>query len=208
MKKIVLASGNKGKLREFQDLLSGCGFEVVPQSDFFSENAEETGLTFVENAIIKARYACAKTGLPALADDSGIEVDALNGRPGIYSARYAGEGATDEKNNQKLLQELKNLPAAQRTARYHAVLAFMRHAEDPTPILCHGVWEGIILSEPQGEGGFGYDPLFLVPTHNCASAQLTKDEKNRISHRGKAMQELLQKLSALNLPPEMVNKCW
>lgn len=204
MKKIVLASGNKGKLREFQDLLSGCGFEVVPQSDFFSENAEETGLTFVENAIIKARYACAKTGLPALADDSGIEVDALNGRPGIYSARYAGEGATDEKNNQKLLQELKNLPAAQRTARYHAVLAFMRHAEDPTPILCHGVWEGIILSEPQGEGGFGYDPLFLVPTHNCASAQLTKDEKNRISHRGKAMQELLQKLSALNLPPQMV----
>ena len=204
MKKIVLASGNKGKLREFQDLLSGCGLEVVPQSDFFSENAEETGLTFVENAIIKARYACAKTGLPALADDSGIEVDALNGRPGIYSARYAGEGANDEKNNQKLLKELKDVPAAQRTARYHAVLAFMRHAEDPTPILCHGVWEGVILTEPQGEGGFGYDPLFFVPTHNCASAQLTKDEKNRISHRGKAMQELLQKLSALNLPPQMV----
>ncbi len=197
MKKIVLASGNKGKLREFQDLLSGCGFDVVPQSDFFRESAEETGLTFVENAILKARYACAKTGLPALADDSGIEVDALKGRPGIYSARYAGEDANDEKNNQKLLQELNDIPAVQRTARYHAVLAYMRHAEDPTPILCHGVWEGVILSEPRGAGGFGYDPLFFVPTHNCASAELSKDEKNRISHRGKAMQELLQKLSVL-----------
>jgi XTP/dITP diphosphohydrolase len=197
MKKIVLASGNAGKLREFQQLLSGCGFEVVPQSDFFSENAEETGLTFVENAIIKARYACVKTGLPAIADDSGIEVDALNGRPGIYSARYAGEGAKDADNNAKLLQELSVTPVEERTARYHAVLAFMRHAEDPTPILCHGTWEGVILNEPRGEGGFGYDPLFFVPSHNCASAELSKDEKNRISHRGKAMQELLQKLSAL-----------
>ncbi len=196
MKKIVLASGNKGKLREFQDLLSGCGFDVVPQSDFFSESAEETGLSFVENAIIKARYACVKTGLPALADDSGIEVDALKGRPGIYSARFAGADADDEKNNQKLLDELKDVPASHRSARYHAVLAFMRHAEDPTPVLCHGVWEGVILTEPQGDGGFGYDPLFFVPSHNCASAQLAKEEKNRISHRGKAMQELLQKLSA------------
>lgn len=202
MKKIVLASGNKGKLREFQDLLSGCGFDVVPQSDFFSESAEETGLTFVENAIIKARYACAKTGLPALADDSGIEVDALKGRPGIYSARFAGADTDDEKNNKKLLAELKNVPAPERSARYHAVLAFMRHAEDPTPILCHGVWEGVILTEPQGAGGFGYDPLFFVPSHNCASAQLAKEEKNRISHRGKAMQELLQKLSAIS------SSCW
>lgn len=198
MKKIILASGNAGKLREFQQLLSGCGFEVLPQSDFFSENAEETGLTFVENAIIKARYACAKTGLPAIADDSGIEVDALNGRPGIYSARYAGESAKDADNNAKLLQELNGVPTEKRSARYHAVLAFMRHAEDPTPILCHGVWEGVILTEPRGEGGFGYDPLFFVPTHNCASAELDKAEKNRISHRGKAMQELLQKLSALS----------
>ncbi len=195
MKKIVLASGNAGKLREFQQLLSGCGFEVLPQSDFFSENAEETGLTFVENAILKARYACEKTGLPALADDSGIEVDALNGRPGIYSARYAGEGANDANNNAKLLQELHGVPTEKRTARYYAVLAFMRHAQDPTPILCHGIWEGIILTEPRGEGGFGYDPLFFVPSHNCASAELSKDEKNRMSHRGKAMQELLKKLS-------------
>ena len=198
MKKIVLASGNAGKLREFQQLLSGCGFEVVPQSDFFSESAEEIGLTFVENAIIKARYACAKTGLPAIADDSGIEVDALNGRPGIYSARYAGTAAKDPDNNAKLLQELAGVPAEKRTARYHAVLAFMRHAEDPTPMLCHGVWEGVILTEPRGEGGFGYDPLFWVPTHQCASAELSKEEKNRISHRGKAMRELLQQLSAIS----------
>jgi XTP/dITP diphosphohydrolase len=197
MKKVILASGNAGKLREFQQLLNGCGFDVVPQVDFFSENAEETGLTFVENAIIKARYACIKTGLPAIADDSGIEVDALNGRPGIYSARYAGESASDADNNQKLLQELEGVPAEERTARYHAVLAFMRHAEDPTPILCHGVWEGVILTEPRGDGGFGYDPLFFVPSHNCASAELDKAEKNRISHRGKAMQELLDKLSVV-----------
>jgi XTP/dITP diphosphohydrolase len=197
MKKIVLASGNAGKLREFQQLLVGCGFEVLPQSDFFSENAEETGLTFVENAIIKARYACAKTGLPAIADDSGLEEDALNGRPGIYSARYAGEDAKDADNNAKLLQELNGISAEKRTARYHAVLALMRHAEDPTPILCHGVWEGVILTEPHGEGGFGYDPLFFVPSHNCASAELDKAEKNRISHRGRAMQELLRKLSTV-----------
>ena len=195
MNKIVLASGNTGKLREFQQLLNGCGFEVLPQSNFFNENAEESGLTFVENAIIKARYACVKTGLPAIADDSGIEVDALHGRPGIYSARYGGEAARDADNNAKLLQELTDVPVENRTARYHAVLAFMRHAEDPTPILCHGIWEGVILTEARGEGGFGYDPLFFVPTHNCASAELDKAEKNRISHRGKAMQELLQKIA-------------
>ncbi len=193
--KIVLASGNAGKLREFQQLLAGCGFEVVPQSDFKIESAEETGTTFVENAIIKARHACQQTGLPAIADDSGIEVDALHGRPGVYSARYAREGASDEDNNQKLLHELTGVPAEKRTARYHAVLAYMRHADDPTPILCHGTWEGIILTEPRGQGGFGYDPLFFVPTHHCASAELDKTEKNRISHRGKAMQELLQKMS-------------
>jgi XTP/dITP diphosphohydrolase len=195
--KIILASGNAGKLREFQQLLGGCGFDIHPQSDFFSELAEETGLTFVENALLKARYACSKTNLPAIADDSGIEVDALNGRPGIYSARYAGVDANDEKNNALLLEELINIPDEKRTARYHAVLVYMRHAEDPTPVICHGIWEGMILAEPRGSGGFGYDPLFYVPTHDCASAELSKEEKNRISHRGKAMRELLEKMSQL-----------
>lgn len=198
--KIVLASGNAGKLREFQDLLAGCGFDVLPQSDFQVSNADETGLTFVENAILKARHACLHTQLPAIADDSGIEVDALNGRPGIYSARYAGLDARDADNNAKLLEELADIAEPQRTARYHCVLAFMRHADDPTPILCHGTWEGIILREPRGEGGFGYDPLFFVPTHHCAAAELDKVEKNRISHRGKAMAELLQKLQSLLMP--------
>lgn len=192
--KLVLASGNAGKLREFQQLLADCGFEVLPQSDFAVENAEETGLTFVENAILKARHACAKTGLPAIADDSGIEVDALNGRPGIYSARYSGEGANDAANNRKLLQELADVPEEKRTARYHCVLAFMRHAEDPTPILCHCSWEGRILTEARGEGGFGYDPLFFLPDMQCTAAELDKAEKNRVSHRGRAMQLLLQAL--------------
>ena len=192
--KIVLASGNAGKLREFQQLLAGCGFDVVPQSAYQVDNADETGLTFVENAIIKARHACHHTGLPAIADDSGLEVDALNGRPGIYSARYAGNGASDGDNNAKLLQELHAVPEAQRTARYHCVLAFMRHAEDPTPLLCHGSWAGRILTAARGQGGFGYDPLFFVPTHGCAAAELDKDEKNRISHRGMAMADLLATL--------------
>ena len=192
--KLVLASGNAGKLREFQQLLADCGFEVLPQSDFAVENAEETGLTFVENAILKARHACAQTGLPAIADDSGIEVDALNGRPGIYSARYSGEGANDAANNQKLLEELNGIPEEKRTARYHCVLAFMRHAEDPTPILCHCSWEGRILTEARGEGGFGYDPLFFLPDMQCTAAELDKAEKNRVSHRGRAMQLLLQAL--------------
>ena len=194
--KIILASGNAGKLREFQQLLADCGFDVIPQSAYQIDNADETGLTFVENAIIKARHACQHTGLPAIADDSGLEVDALNGRPGIYSARYAGTQASDSANNTKLLQELNDVMEDQRTARYHCVLAFMWHAEDPTPILCHGVWEGRILSAPRGQGGFGYDPLFFVPTHNCAAAELDKAEKNRISHRGIAMAQLLATLKA------------
>lgn len=193
-KKVILASGNAGKLREFQQLLAACHFEVVPQSEFNVGNVDETGLTFVENAILKARHACAQTGLPAIADDSGIEVDALNGRPGIYSARYAGAAASDADNNAKLLRELADVDASKRTARYHCVLVYMRHAEDPTPLLCHGTWSGIILNAPRGEGGFGYDPLFWVPTHSCAAAELDKTEKNRISHRGKAMTELLEEL--------------
>lgn len=196
---LVLASGNPGKLREFQQLLVDVGFAVRPQTEFFAENAEETGLSFVENAILKARFACVRTGLPAIADDSGIEVDALQGRPGIYSARYAGEGASDTDNNARLLQELAEVPEAARTARYQCVLAFMRHAEDPTPVICQGSWEGQILSAPRGEGGFGYDPLFFLPALNCTAAELDKDTKNRLSHRGKAMAELLDRLRSVSL---------
>ena len=193
---LVLASGNAGKLREFNNLLSGLGFTVKPQSEFNVPEAIEDGLTFVENAIIKARNACKHTGLPALADDSGIEVDALQGAPGIYSARFAGSNANDEANNQKLLDDLKDVSANKRTARYQCVLVYMRHEKDPTPIICQASWEGIILEAPQGDGGFGYDPLFWLPEYQMASAQLPKDEKNRVSHRGKAMQLLLKALKA------------
>nr|WP_111642107.1 XTP/dITP diphosphatase [Marinimicrobium alkaliphilum] len=196
MQQLIMASGNPGKLKEFRDLLVDCGFDVRAQSDFNVTSAEETGLTFVENAILKARHAAAQTGLPALADDSGLEVDALNGRPGIYSARYAGPDAQDTDNNALLLDELNGVPEAERSARYHCVLAFMRHADDPTPILCHGTWEGRILTEPQGDGGFGYDPLFYVPELGSSAASLDKNHKNRISHRGKAMAELLARLQA------------
>lgn len=195
MQTIVLASGNSGKLKEFNQLLQGCGFEVKAQADFGITSAEETGLTFVENAILKARHACAASGLPALADDSGIEVDALRGEPGIYSARFAGESATDADNNRKLLQLLADVPAEQRSARYQCILVLMQHAADPTPLICQAAWEGQILSEPTGEGGFGYDPLFFVPQYNCSAAQLSKEKKNAISHRGKAMQQLLQALT-------------
>lgn len=195
MQKLVLASGNRGKLKEFADLLQNRGFAVHAQSEFGLDSADETGLTFVENALIKARHVCQQTGLPALADDSGIEVDALHGAPGIYSARFAGPNASDADNNAKLLQELAEVPDELRTARYHCVLVLMRHANDPTPLVCQGAWEGRILHEPVGEGGFGYDPLFFVPTHNCSAAQLDKAEKNRISHRAIALQSLLQSLA-------------
>lgn len=194
LKQVVLASGNAGKLREFQILLHDVGFAVVPQSEFKVSEVAETGLTFIENAIIKARHASAITGLPAIADDSGIEVDALLGAPGIYSARYAGESGDDEANNRKLLQALAGLDKSQRRARYQCVLVFMRHAKDPTPIISQGSWEGEILEAPAGENGFGYDPLFWVPTHQCSSAQLPKEEKNRISHRASAMRSLLAQL--------------
>ena len=196
MQKIVLASNNKGKVREFGEMLSPLNMEVVPQATFNIEDADETGLTFVENAIIKARHASAIAGLPAIADDSGLEVDFLNGAPGIYSARYSGKGATDEKNLFKLLEALKNVPEEQRTARFQCVLVYMRHAEDPTPLICQGTWEGIILTEPQGENGFGYDPIFYVPTHKCSSAQLSAEEKNKLSHRGQALKMLLTALKA------------
>ena len=196
MQKIVLASNNKGKVREFGEMLSPLDMEVMPQATFNIEDADETGLTFVENAIIKARHASAIAGLPAIADDSGLEVDFLNGAPGIYSARYSGEGATDEKNLLKLLAALKDVPEEKRTARFQCLLVYMRHAEDPTPLICQGTWEGIIMTEPQGENGFGYDPIFYVPSHNCSSAQLAADEKNKLSHRGQALIKLLTALKA------------
>lgn len=194
MQKIVLASNNKGKVREFGDMLSSLEMEVIPQATFNIEDADETGLTFVENAIIKARHASSIAKLPAIADDSGLEVDALKGAPGIYSARYSGEGATDEKNLLKLLDALKDVPEDKRTARFQCILVYMRHAEDPTPLICQGTWEGIITTEPQGENGFGYDPIFYVPTHNCSSAQLGAEIKNAISHRGQALLKLLNAL--------------
>lgn len=191
-KKIVLASSNEGKLKEFQILLKNHGYEILPQSEYSVPDADESGLTFVENAIIKARNACKHSGLPALADDSGIEVDALNGAPGIYSARYSGDDATDASNNEKLLEVLKGLPKSKRSARYQCILVYMKHAEDPTPAICQGTWEGYIMDKPVGEYGFGYDPLFFVPTHNCTSAQLAREVKNTISHRAAAMQKLLK----------------
>lgn len=191
LNQLVLATGNPGKVREMAHVLDEFGIEVLPQSQFDMPEAIEDGLSFIENAIKKARHACQYTGLPAIADDSGIEVDALNGRPGIYSARYAGEKASDSENNQKLLQELHGVKPEQRSARYQCAIAFVRHQYDPTPQLFIGSWEGQILTEPQGDGGFGYDPLFWVADKNCTAAQLSKDAKYAISHRGKAMQQLL-----------------
>jgi XTP/dITP diphosphohydrolase len=195
MKKIVLASGNRGKVREINQILAGLDIEVVPQSDFDVPDIEETGLTFVENAILKARNAAKCTGLPAIADDSGLEVDALRGAPGIYSARYAGPGTDDTKNLQKVLQELEGLAEAERSARFQCLLVYMEHDLDPTPIICQGTWEGRITTEPAGENGFGYDPVFFVPEQGCTSAQLSSEEKNRLSHRGQALQSLLVALS-------------
>jgi XTP/dITP diphosphohydrolase len=191
MKEIILASSNQGKVREINQLLAGLDLHVQPQTDFGVPDTEETGLTFVENAILKARNAAQHTGLPAIADDSGIEVDAINGAPGIYSARYAGIGASDQANLEKLLTELGDLPEEKRTARFQCLMVYMRHDCDPTPLICQGTWEGRILFKPQGENGFGYDPVFYVPTHDCSSAELTADVKNSLSHRGQALRKLL-----------------
>ncbi len=192
--KVVLASSNKGKLREINQILGNLGIEALPQSDFDVSDAEETGLTFVENAILKARHAARTTGLPAIADDSGLEVDALRGAPGIYSARFAGPGATDADNVQKLLEALKDVPETERTARFQCLMVFMNHAEDPTPLICQGTWEGRILRQPSGENGFGYDPVFFVPGENRAAAELPPEVKNRLSHRGQALARLLDAL--------------
>ncbi len=192
--KIVLASNNAGKVREFNELLSGSEFEVVPQSDLSVPDIEETGLTFVENALLKARNAAALTGWPAIADDSGLEVDALNGAPGIYSARYAGAGASDADNLYKLLQALEDVDDDNRNARFQCVMVYLRHANDPTPRIFQGSWEGMILRAPRGANGFGYDPVFYVPERNCSSAELPADIKNSLSHRGKALRQLVDAL--------------
>jgi len=194
MKQIVLASNNPGKVREIGQMLADLDLEVLPQSAFKIEEVEETGLSFVENAILKARHAAANSGLPAIADDSGLEVDALNGAPGIYSARYAGAGATDTQNLQKLLADLEKVPQEQRTARFQCLLVYMRHAQDPTPRIYQGTWEGRITFEPRGESGFGYDPVFFVPSHNCTSAELAPEVKNALSHRGQALRQLVADL--------------
>lgn len=193
--KLVLASGNQGKLREFSQLFADKNIQVIPQNEFDTIEAEETGLSFVENAILKARNACKFSGLPSLADDSGLEVDALQGAPGIYSARYAADenGQTsDQANYLKLLTALKDVPSAQRTARFQCVLVYMRHENDPTPQVFQGSWEGQILTEPSGAEGFGYDPVFFVSSENCSSAELSKERKNQLSHRGQAIKQLLQ----------------
>ncbi|MCY3802808.1 MAG: RdgB/HAM1 family non-canonical purine NTP pyrophosphatase [Gammaproteobacteria bacterium] len=189
--KIVLASNNAAKLREIQAVVDKQQYQLVAQSELQIGEVAETGTTFVENAIIKARHAALQCGLSALADDSGIEVDALQGAPGIYSARYSGGHASDASNNEKLLAELQGVPDHERTARFQCVIVYMRHARDPMPILCQGTWEGLILHEPAGCNGFGYDPLFYVPSHDCSSAQLDPAEKNRISHRAQALQKLM-----------------
>jgi XTP/dITP diphosphohydrolase len=193
MSTFVLASSNQGKIREFSAMLNQLGIDVRPQDDYGVVDVPETGTTFVENAIIKARNASLHTGLPSLSDDSGIEVDALNGAPGIYSARYAGTG-NDEDNNQKLISALAGVEEAERTARYQCVIVYMRHADDPSPIIVQESWEGVIQLDRKGDNGFGYDPYFYLPEHNCTSAELDPVEKNRISDRGKALVKLLELL--------------
>jgi XTP/dITP diphosphohydrolase len=196
MRQIVLASGNPGKVREIDQLVAGYGLSIVSQSAFGVPDVEETGLTFIENALIKARNASTYTGFPAIADDSGLEVDALNGAPGIYSARYAGRGATDEANLKKLLDDLRGIPQPRRTARFQCLMVYLRHQHDPTPLIVQGTWEGLVVDAPRGESGFGYDPVFFVPTHKCTAAELEPDVKNSLSHRGQALRALVSALKS------------
>ncbi len=195
--KIVLATGNPAKCREFGGMLENTDIEIIPQSAFNVPAAAETGATFVENAIIKARNAAAFSGLPAIADDSGLEVDALNGRPGVYSSRYSGEDATDERNLDKLIGEISRLPENRRRARYWCVLVYMRHAEDPTPVICQKSWEGRIITEKRGSNGFGYDPAFLIPILGQTAAEISPELKNKLSHRGQAMAEMYRVLTRI-----------
>ena len=197
---LVIATGNRGKLREIQAILDELDWQAVAQTDLGVTDIEETGLSFIENAILKARNAARQTGRPALADDSGLAVDALGGAPGIYSARYAGLGATDAANVDKLLGALSDTPDGARTARFHCVMALVRHADDPVPLVCHGQWEGVITRSPQGSQGFGYDPVFFVPEQACTSAQLDPVTKNRLSHRGQALRQLAAMLAGGSQP--------
>jgi XTP/dITP diphosphohydrolase len=193
--KFVVASSNAGKLAEFRDLLGAAGYAFVTQGELGVEDAEETGLTFVENALLKARHAARATGLPALADDSGLCVDALGGAPGLYSARYAGVHGDAQANIAKLLAAMKDVPTAQRTAHFHAVIVLLRHVDDPQPVIAEGRWSGLILETPRGDGGFGYDPVFLDPENNLSAAEFEPAIKNRLSHRGRALAALRQKLA-------------
>lgn len=197
MKKILLASGNPGKIREVRAILAEHDFSVITQAECDIGDAEETGLSFVENAILKARHAARLSGLPAIADDSGLEVDALAGAPGIFSARYAGIGATDADNNAKLLAALAGVADAGRSARFRCVMVYLRHAADPSPIIAEGSWSGRILAAPRGQDGFGYDPLFYLPEQGCTSAELAPAVKNRLSHRGQALRALARALAAM-----------
>ena len=194
---IVFASGNVGKLREIAQLLEGLNLEILPQSEFDVPEIEETGLTFVDNAILKARNAAHHTGLPAIADDSGIAVDVLRGRPGIYSARFAGVGASDEENLEKLIRMVKPFPDEERTARFICSMVYIRHEEDHVPVIAEGVWEGQLITESKGDNGFGYDPIFYISSHQCTSAELPPEIKNKLSHRGQALRKLLGQLTSL-----------
>lgn len=194
--KLVIASNNKGKIAELAELLAPLGMAPIAQGELGVGEAEEPAVTFVENAILKARHAARETGLPALADDSGLAVDALGGQPGVRSARFAGESATDQDNVDALLEAMTDIPDDQRGAQFHCVLVFLRHADDPTPVICHGRWPGSILRTPRGDGGFGYDPVFLAPEQGCSAAELSRAEKSRISHRGRALKLLAEQLGA------------
>ena len=194
---IVLASNNQGKAKEINALLDSTRFNAIPQSDFNVEEVEETGLTFIENALIKARNAARFTHHPVIADDSGIEVLALKGRPGIYSARYAGSDASDADNLNKLIEDIKSLSEEDRKARFVCLMVYLRHAEDPTPIISQGIWDGYVITDPRGDNGFGYDPMFYVPSHGCTSAELSADIKNQLSHRGQALRKLVEQFNKM-----------
>jgi XTP/dITP diphosphohydrolase len=199
--KLVLASNNAGKIRELSAMLAAFAIEVIPQATLGINDIEETGLTFIENALIKARHAAQQSGLPALADDSGLAIAALHGAPGIYSARYAGVQGDSERNIDKVLSELSSVDDAKRQAEFHCVLAFVTHDKDPVPLVCEGKWSGTILRERRGSEGFGYDPIFYVPEEKKSAAELPAELKNRISHRGQALQKLIQLL------PDKLNEC-